>query len=258
MAESKPAPANEEDALAQRLADVQSRIEVTEKLRKTHRNWSWLGVLLILFFLGLFVFRLYDHLDSSYVAPLNDEAQREEFLKKLIEESQAEDIVKEEIHTLITQLTTEIIPEMQSKLGEEFVTARPEIEKAVMEAVERLQLHATEHVELRLLEALTKGLEGLGDDLQDILPKFSVEQIEKQLASSRELFIDKLANVIEERIARVRASVENLDDTVKKSVELAKKDKMTLERANSEFLEALVDLLVYELKPELGEVLVKQ
>ena len=258
MAESKPAPAKEEDALAQRLADVRSRIEVTEKLRKTHRNWSWLGVLLILFFLGLFVYRLYDHLDSSYVAPLNDEAQREEFVKKLVAESQADDVIKEEIQTLITQLTTEVIPEMQSKLGEEFVAARPEIEKAAMEAVERLQQFATENVELRLLEALTKGLEGLGDDLQTILPSFSVDQIEKQLQDSRDLFIDKLADVIEERIARVRSSVENLNDTVQKSVELAKKDKMTLERANSEFLEALVDLLVYELKPELGDVLVKQ
>lgn len=258
MAESTPAPAQEGDALAQRLVEVRTRLEVVEKLRKTLRNWSMLGVLLILLFLGLFVYRLYDHVNSSYVAPLNDEAQREQFIKELVAESQAEDVIREEIHTLITQLTTEVLPEMQSKLGAEFVAARPEIEKAVTEAVERLQQFATENVELRLLEALTRGLEGLGDDLKVILPHFSVDQIEKQLASARSLFIDKLADVIEERIARVSSSVENLQGTVRKSVELAKKDKMTLERANSEFLEALVDLLVYELKPELGDVLVKQ
>ncbi len=252
MAESPPKKESEA-ALAGRIGQLEEKLKLIEVLRKKQRNFSLVGVLLLLSLLLLFVFRLYSHVNTTYVEPLNDETRRAAFLQELARQTNAEKIVKQEVETFVKQLSEEVVPELMKQLTHEFTAARPEIEKAACDMGERLNKYILTDVQEQLAESLIQALEDLEQEIKTVLPEFSVEELQKHMDEAKALFIEKLTDLIEERIARVSASMESLKSTVTQRAKTGEDAPYSLEAAQTELLEALVDLLVYELKPELGE-----
>ena len=210
------------------------------------------GVLLLLLFLGLFVYRLSAHFNQTYVQALRDDAQRRELITQLMEESKAKSIIEEQANMFATQLWGEVLPTMQEKLTQEIVANRPRAEKMVLEMGDRLSAHMQRSIEGRLSESLTKGIENMGGELQRIFPDTSAKELQNQIEHSQGVFIEKLHEAIEDRIALVAASLEQLKAQIREMAQENIREQRTIEEVESLFLEDLVDLLVYELKPELG------
>jgi hypothetical protein len=98
----------------------------------------------------------------------------------------------------------------------------------------------------------------MGAELQRIFPDTSVEELQHQLEKAHGLFIEKLHEAIEDRIAMVAASLEQLKAQVREMARENIREQRTLEEIECLFFEDLVDLLVYELKPELGNEKMKK
>jgi len=247
----EPVPAPGAD-VSEKLAQIEARIHLVDALRKRQGRASLVGILLLLVLLLVFVYRIYSHFDASYVKVLKDEKQREEFLTKMLEETQAQEMVREQAYLLMDEMRNDIVPKLAAEIATEFRGSLPELQAAAGEATDRLTKYAKEHVEGRLIDALTKSLEGLDKELRRVFPELKLEELEEQLDRWKGVFIEELHDVIEERVARVDPSVRGLKTTVDQLAKTGPRPD-TLEEAEWKFIEALIELIAFELAPDLGK-----
>lgn len=252
MADGKPTPEGDA-ALAARLEQLEQKLRENDALRRKTRLWSLLGVLIILLLFLVFGLRLYGHVQSQFVAGLQDDPG--EFLKGFIAKTDAEALFRREAQLALTQLNEDVRDKFMKALADEVQRAMPELEKQAIEMGGRLAEHAEEHVQTKISAALADSLEACFAEVQKAFPDLAEKDLNKHMEKANELFVERLHDVIEERYAKVDASLTGLKGAVKGvrnskgSEELA---KMNQGEVAEKLLDALVDVIVYELKPDLG------
>jgi hypothetical protein len=231
----------------ERLARIQEMLEKNEALRKQRMVVSLVGMAVLLSILVLFLYRL-KWLGEDMIAQSPDTA------KVVWEESQP--VVEAELKALSADFKDKVIPELSQSMRAAFEREMPKFESEAREMGGRLYEHSTKDVEAKLIEALGKSLEASGDELATVFPKMSAPELEASLKKSGDLFVDRSYEVIELHISRVSASIDGLKGGVKKVAESRGADQLDAQRldwAEEEVISALTDLVVYELKPALGE-----
>jgi ribosomal protein S7 len=252
MADGKPAP-DGDAALAARLEQLENKLRENDALRRKTRLWSLLGVLIILVLLLGFVFRLYNHLNREFVVEIQKDP--EQFLKAFIARSDLEGAFRREAQLALTQLNEEVRDKFLKALAEELQKAMPELETKAVEMGGRLADHAEEHVQQKINDALAESLEACFDEIEKAFPDLEEKDLEKHMAKAQEHFVERLHDVIEERYAKVDASLTGLKGAVKgvrNSKGSEELGKMNQGEVAEKLLDALVDVIVYELKPDLG------
>ena len=252
MADGKPAPAGDE-ALAARIEQLENKLRENDSLRRRNRLWSLGGVLIILVLLLAFVFRLYSHLNREFVVDIQKDP--EHFIKAFVAKADLEGALRREAQLALTQLNDEVRAKFLRSLSGELQKAMPELEAKAVDMGGRLADHAKEHVEQKINDALADSLEECFAEIEKAFPDLKEKDLEKHMAKAQTQFVERLHDVIEERYAKVDANLTGLKGAVKSvrnskgSAEMA---KMNQGEVAEKLLDALVDVVVYELKPDLG------
>jgi len=250
---------NDDAALREQAEKLEAVLSANEALRKRTRLFSVCGLVLIGLLLIVFVWRAVSHVQGEYVTPLEKDPGA--FVQELVEEARVHPVLLAEAEVTAKVLGEEILPDFSSRVFSEFANRRPEFEETVLDMGERLDTHTQKHVKKRLEEALYSSLDKAFQDLYELFPEVKDVAVEEQVAKSKDDFAVRLGDSVDKRIDVVQARLDELHQAVEavgKSrgyEELAKARQGDLEEA---LLDAFVDLIVYELKPEFGDQPAKQ
>jgi len=230
---------------------VEEKLRRIDDLRHRQARYSLIGFLLILTVLLAFIYRISVPV-QWYRDVLNDPMQRQVLAEQMLADSQAREILQTELQAFAQDFNVRIRPRLGEMLADELDELLPQLSHAALDMTGRLHERARETVEGRVVEALAASFDKMEEDLRETFPEFSDEEIEKLLERSRELFVEKIHDVLEERLSRVQASVDDLKATVSRMGEGPKSEQIELEDAKTLFIDALLEILAYELRPELG------
>ncbi len=258
MTEEKAQTKQDGGDVSARLAQLEEKLKRTEKLRKTQARLSLFGVLVILLLLSIFIYRIYAHFNNSYVKALQKPETRDKFIQDFVKGTNAEDIITTEAQQLADDLVGKVLPQLSTALVKECKVAKPELEKATVAMGGRLADYCETTVRDRLVAALAKGFQDLENELREVVPDLSLDDLEEQLQKAEKLFIEELCQAVEDRLHGGQPTIDGLKEAVAKLEKNTAYRPKTLEQAQGEFFEALVELLAYELKPELGRVAAKK
>ncbi len=250
MAEEKGAEA----ALAERIAELEKVVRQNEVLRKQTRIWSLIGVLVILILLLVFVGRLWNHVNTSYYAQIRKDPAG--FVQAFIAETDITPTLQREGQMAVLQLREEIMQKFSKALFDELQKRMPEIEQKTVDMGGRLADHAKQHVEQKLNDTLADSLEKCFVEIRQTFPEFEDKELEKYIQKGQGHFVERLHDVIEDRYAKVDAHIVGLKNAVTRVKQSKGSDALSQDKQGEIaelLLDALVDLIVYELKPELGK-----
>ena len=244
----KSAHASKEEAeLLHRLQDLESQIKKHDESQIKLRYISLCGIGIITCLMLTFLYRIYNYVDNY------DIQQVVETLRK-----EAPAVLEPELDALVYELSTDIFPIFSNHLIAKFRDSMPELRQSGLELASQLEGEIRKRAEERLLESLVTGLENSGDEIRNIFPEFSAEVLEEQIGRSMGYYVERLHDSIEDRLALVIASLEDLRSTagqIGKTKGLEAELPINVGEAESDLIEALLDLVVYEIKPELGSEL---
>lgn len=255
MADEQPTSTGERDMVS-RLQTIETKLLRCEELRRKQRRVSLIGVLLIILLFIVFGYRIVERL-AWYRDALNDPARRSELLTKMLDDSQARQILQREGKILMQDLRKEVLPVLEHTVAVELDKQLPIIQKEVLNLGGRLQEHAEKELQAKLVEALIKSMEKMDTELQQIFGDIKEKELEKQFEANKQLFVDELHTMIEERLAKVQSSLEVLKKQVANMGDEVAKQGITVDNSEALFIDALLELLVYEIKPEFGREPVK-
>ena len=247
----KPTRSSKEEAdLLQRLQGLESQIKEHDESQKKLRYYSLIGIGLITCLMLLFVYRLYNYVENYDIQKVADNLRKE-----------APKVLQPELDALVYELSTEVFPIFSDHLVAKYKESMPELRNAAMILGEQLEGQVRERAEERLLDSLVIGLEDSSEEIKNIFPDLSSEVLEEQIGKSMGYYVERLHDSIEDRIALVMASLEDLRSSarqISKTEGLEDLVPTNSGEAESELIEVLLDLVIYEIKPELGLELVSE
>lgn len=255
MADEKSKAVGEKE-LVGRLERIETKLVTCELLRQRQRRLATLGGVIIVLVFGVFVYRLIVQV-QWYRAALKDPAQREKLFADVLQDSNAKVILAREGDEFLKQLKRDVLPEVEKAIALELDRQTPKLKSAVVDMGGRLQEHAEKELQNKLVIALVGSMEDMDTDLQKVFPDFDEKEIAKQIETNKQVFVDELHNLIEERLAKVQTSLETLKHQVSSMGEQVAQQGLTTEQSEALFIDALMELLAYELKPDLGKELLK-
>ena len=235
---------NEEVEILQRLDKLEIQLKEHDDTEKKLRFISLGGIFLILIFLGLFVFRLVNYIQNYKIQSVV------EYVK-----ADVGDYIKPELDMFVTELRSELLPIFFDNLTAEFKNSEPEIREAIEGLGNSLEIELRRLAEERLLDSIITSLENSGEEIKDIFPEFSAVNLEKQIGKSMEYYVEKLHDAIEHRVAMVAASLRDLKTTAEEiggSEKLSQFGPQNNSDAEEQLINSLLDLIVYEIKPDIG------
>ena len=227
-----------------RIQKIEQMLNDNEVLRKTLRKYSICGILALLFVLFIFVYRLYDYgrnYDTdALVAALQVQAE-----ENLVPEAEA----------LVAELQDGLVADFGEKCMIELKNEMPNIQTEVGEMGGRLFDMSQKYVEERLVETMANSFEESEKELQEIFPEFNSAELEGNLNEASAFFIEELGLVLDAKLGKVSGSVEGLKSAVTRVGEtsgIKELEGMAPEAVEEMLLDAIMDLVIYEIKPELG------
>ena len=239
----------DEAELLARLEDLELQIGRNDESQKKLRYISLLGIFLITGLMLVFVFRLYSYVENYDVEQVIERVKQD-----------APQMLQPELDALVYDLSKDIFPVFSNHLVNEFKRSMPELKEAGIELGSTLEIELRKRAEERLIESMIVSLENSGDEIRSVFPNFSAEVLQEQLGKSMEYYVEILHDSIEDRIALVAASLEDLKNTagaIGQTDGLEDFIPSNVGQAESGLLEGLLDLVVYEIKPEIGTELVE-
>ena len=235
--------------LVQRLKDLEEKIKRHDESQKKLRYISLLGIFLITSLMLVFVYRLYSYVENYDVQQVVEQVKMD-----------TPGVLEPELDALVYDLTKDIFPVFSDHLINEFKQSMPDLRQAGLELSSALEIELRKRAEERLVESMVVSLEDSSDEIRRVFPDFSAEVLEEQLGKSMDYYIELLHDSIEDRIALVIASLEDLKNTAGTIGEAEGLEDLipsNVGEAESGLLEGLLDLVVYEIKPEIGTELVE-
>lgn len=272
-----------DEALAQRLEAVEKKLRYVEVLRKRLRWVISLGALVLVLLILTFVARLWHQISRypSYIKNFNQEAfvravadpginlasltfsatadpEMDQAVRDAIDESRI--TLRREAEIGRRMLVDNVLPDFYAKLLVEFQNQMPEIEKRGGDMADHLLDFTKKHVEERLLASLEKGIKNSEKEIQELFPNLDERHLIANLNEGRDIFVDRLHDVLEERVAMVSTHLDGLKsaaDRVAKTKGYSDLNPDPAVRAEVEarLIETLLELAIYELDPVKGELL---
>lgn len=255
MAEEQTAPESDA-ALEQRLATLETAIRENDAIRSRTRVVSLCGMCALLILLLLFVIRIVNHFNETYYAKLKKDPM--EFLQSFAQKLEITDLIKKEVDAAGVELRERILPDFTERVYNESLAALPEVQEELIEVAGRLEDYSKDEIQKKLIKVLSENIDEAFAEIKATFPELGEGDWDKNLAGAQELFVAKLHDSIELRVALVTASLEQLKAA---AVRVSKtKGHEELTEANRDAIEAmlietLLELVVYEIKPEFGAVM---
>ncbi len=253
MAVERGTPEKEDAATAARIDKLEAVLRENESLRTKTRVFSLVGILALVVILSVFALRLASHLKSSYVDAI--EENPEVFMKTFVYDTNLHHLVASEAEAALIDLQKNALKNYSRALMENLEASMPEIEAQARKISDDMLAYTQEDIAERMKVALTASLEQAMTDLAKKYPQVGDADLEKHYEAAKNHFIVRLTDAIEERYANVEDSLKGIDDTVKEigkgpgSEEL---NKLSQEEVASLFLDAIIDVIIHELRPEMG------
>jgi hypothetical protein len=273
MAASEDNKSNDAALLA-RLDDLEAKLAENEVLRKRFRNYSLCGVVLLLAIVGIQLLRVQSYVNSYPLVKQIDgkpDAPLEERLKADLEDRSegrevtlaylvvrdAEEVLKREQSQLERDFKNKkIVENFRDHFQAELTAAGPEFSEKGQALLDTTQKMVTEKLEQRLLDTMIASIEASGEETAKMFPELKSEsELQAKLKSRMDYFQVELHDSLEERLARVIAPMDALQGSVKHLEKTMPEDERAATQAEAEeaLIDALLDLLVYHIKPELGQ-----
>jgi hypothetical protein len=109
----------------------------------------------------------------------------------------------------------------------------------------------------RLREAMLQSYNEMEAEIRKSFGDMPEAQFKKDFDASRDIFIQHFMVALDERLGKVQTGLEGLKETVRthygKDFAANLSGEERARHAEMVFIESLIDLIVYELKPELGD-----
>lgn len=255
MADDRPKVADEA-ALADRIAGIETRIRTFEVFSRRAKRVQRVGLVLILALLLLFVYRIYAHF-QAYAVALRDTDKREALLKEFFSQARADEVLRTEAQALVQDIQQKVLPKVFEDVVAEFNKSKPELEQMATDMGLRLTDFVKTTVADRLREAMAQSYNDMEVEIRKSFGDMPDEQFKKDFDASRDIFIQHFTAALDERLGKIQTGLEGLKETVKThygkdfAADLTGEDRQR--HAEMVFIESLIDLIVYELKPELGD-----
>lgn len=239
----------EQAELIRKLEHLERQIRQHDESQKSLRYISLTGVMLILMLFIIFIYRLVNY-------GMNYEYQV--LLERIAADSVT--IIQPEAEILVRDLRDELLPKFTKELSNEIERSLPEIRSSATALGATLSEKIKQRAEERLLETMISSLEGSEDEIKSIFPDMSAEELERQIGNSIGYYVEELHDVLEDRVAFVAASLDGLKSAVEQLEHSEGAEHFipkTRTEAEAQLLDALLDLVVYEIRPELGDQVAK-
>jgi hypothetical protein len=255
MADEQP-KVTDEAALAGRIEGIETRIRNFEVFSRRAKIAQRIGMLLILGLLLLFVYRIYAHF-HGYAVAMRDSVKREALLKEFLAQAKPDQVLRTEAQALVQDIQNKVLPKLFEDVVAEFNKSKPELEQMATEMGSRLTDFVKTTVADRLREAMLQSYNEMEAEIRKSFGDMPEAQFKKDFDASRDIFIQHFMVALDERLGKVQTGLEGLKETVRthygKDFAANLSGEERARHAEMVFIESLIDLIVYELKPELGD-----
>ena len=228
----------------EKLENLEDKIKNFNTIQKRLKFISLSGVLLTCVLMATFIYRLYDYFVHYDYKKVMDQVSVE-----------AKAVVQPEIDMFLAELRTDLLPVFFDHLIVGFKESTPEFRESTLKLADNLGREIRVRAEERFLVSLISSIEKSGEEIEEIFPDFSSEELEKQIGKSIDFYMETLHDSLEERIALASSSLIDLKNTAEALGQSTSSDSyppQSSSEAEEQLLEALLDLVVYQIKPEMG------
>lgn len=236
------------------LEKLEKRLVAIDELRAKTRTVTWIGAVAIILCFGILFWRLYSQY-KVYDTSLRDPQLREAMIDQFLADSNAKQIVELEVKAFAKDVETEVLPAIEKSAGEELPKvvekAQSELEKSLL----RLAEYAKKNTEEKVSNALLESAVALENDAKKVFPELQDKKLDAVVAKNKDYFMVEMHDRIEERLAEITPSLELLQENIANmSKELDKTTpNMSWDLAETTFIDSMLELLAYEMKPDIGD-----
>lgn len=244
---------NEE--LLRKIKVLEEALESIDKSQKQKSLISFIGFMLVL--LGLIIF--FVNLKSFAASKLNDNDFQDELIA--IVQSDLKEVMHTNPNVTIMQqdLKKEVLPYVAKQIIKRFKQELPKFKFTGEKFSIELKSYLDHDVKAQLIKALTESLVDVEGVLKEEYPNMPPEELEKVIAEARHVFVLKITDIIEKKIAYVsddlaslKASINNFKNCEEYTMHDAS-NPHTLHAVKIEMVEAMLELVIYQLNEEKGQ-----
>lgn len=235
--------------LAKRLELLNGELAEIARLRGRLRWISLLGVLLLVGLLGVFAYRV-----VSYAGSIREPERQQEYLAAISKEIDTEALIAEQQEWVRREIVTNRAPAFVEKVRDRFEERLPEIGEALGGMQDRIVAQSQAQVEQRLTDAILSNLERNEKELSATFSHYDERKIQAEIERAKTIYAEAIHDVIEEKYAMLDPSIAAFQGRARGLAEAERLDEASAEQLAQDITDTLVDLVVYELKPELGDL----
>lgn len=242
-------------AIEARIKALDGDLDAIEQSKKQRSLVGLVGVVLIILGMALFLMNI-----SSF---FKQKARDKEFHAELLEKI-GHDMLEVQnnpnLQALLEDLRNKILPDMADAIVERFKESAPDFQEKGQDIAGSLQDYLENDVKEKFTMSLAHSLLDVEGILKEKFPDISPDDIARVLDSAQRTFIEEVTNVIEERLDSVRIEIELLKESIAKFKDCEEFKKLdhtnpdTLAYAKLQMVEAMLELVIYQINEEKGNL----
>jgi len=236
------------EALCEQLALLRARMERLTTFRRRRSIALAVGVLLLAGVIGVFV-----HSIVAQSRVLYDELNSDDVRERLLAELAEDPVVQRELDDLGEQLLMDVLPRVAGGVIDELRAAGPELRSAAKQSGLRLSQRAQQRIRDAFPQAVTGELRAVEAEVRTAYPGFTADAFAHVMRDDAEALTGKVDEVAVSRLAlavfhTLRARLE-LQDFAAEHSQLS----VPVEDAEDALIDALLELVAFELAPAVGQ-----
>jgi len=258
MSEEKKQPetdAGSSDELLKKIRVLEKALDSIEESRKKKSMISIIGLILVL--LGLLLF--FVNLKSFAAKKLNDAEFQNELITIL--RNDLKDMLKENSNITLMQqdFKEKVLPYVSQQILDRFKKDVPKFQEVGENFADELKTYLNNDVKEKLIKALSESLVEVEATLKEKYPTMKIEDLHKIIKDARHVFIIRITDIIEKKLDYISKDLGSLKSSVDnfKNCEEYKqydaKNPNTAHKVKIEMVEAMLELIIYQLNDEKGQ-----
>lgn len=238
--------------LLKKLERLETDIQEIERARHQQAVVTRVGLLLILLAILLFAWNLWQFskivTSDDYVAGLGESVQKH--ILHMVDND-------ENLKALRADITEKIIPSVSKQVMERVSKELPVFKQKGEKILENIKAHLEDTVKTKLAEEIDGAVKELEAEILKEYPDVSAEKLEAVFKKTEGVFLENITGMLEKKVELVYEDLDEMEKTLQKFSKIAEEAKLgekELDMVKLDFLENLLELAIYHVNPDKGEL----
>ena len=257
MAENakKPEKGGDENLLA-KIERIELNILEIDRARHQQAIIARVGLVLIFVAIVIFAINMYN-LFSKITSDENLELLGQAASRDMQELFQSDS----NLQAFKNDLTGRIFPAVSKQVMDRFLKEVPIFRQKGEQLLQNLKVHLEDSVKTKLAGELDSSLKDIEQQIVKKYPNVSLEKLDVVIKQVEPLFLENITNMLESKVNLVGDDLDEMEKTLDKFRKISEDMKLNekeKEMLKLDFMENLLELGIYHINPEKGELLAEQ